>query len=467
MLPVQRSSADDGAARIQPIMRVALRLHKKNDLPKTRRFGRAHAFLRRAGERLPPTPRGLLLAALCGAAFYFWGVGQSDLVVFVFGAMGLTLVAASVLLVELVAWRCRRALAAGPRSDVQRLEAGSPIATGFVLPAQHRWPLVQVRWDWRHPRRVSCRQRFRESRLHEEVVARRRGDVAAIERRIIVESTFGLARVAWRHMEQRPLLILPEVGALRSLPVIRSLASGDALSHPAGAPEGDRMEIRRYAPGDPVRHILWKVFARTRQLNIRTPERAVDRSRRTLAYFLAGGEDEATAAVARVALTQNLLGERWLFGADGSEETTEQLEPALRMIARSASDLAMPALDGLRRFVRRPEVADEAHGVLFAPAHPGPWLDDLFASMPQLRLRLTLVFGTDGVRRGETPPLWRNLLFRPIPEPETASADELQQILRRCAAARCPALVIDRRTGRVHGAPHAPTVLPAGLRAAS
>lgn len=418
---------------------------------------------RRVADRFPATLRGLLLALLCGVAFWAWGWRRSDLLVLVFSVMGLVLFAVSQLLVEWVAWRCRRTLRQ-TRSDFGRLEAGSPIATGFSFPAFTRWPLVQVSWSWDQPAEVECRLRLRHGRLVEEAIAHHRGESEEIARRFVAESNFGLARIAWIHRETKALLILPEIGALRSLPVIRSLASGDSLAHPTGSPEGDRMEIRRYAPGDPVRHILWKVFARTRQLNVRTPERAVDRSRRTLAYLIAGGQDEAVAAVARVALTQNLLGERWLFGADGSDATTEELEPALRLIARSANDLPEPKLDGLRRFVARPEVAGESHGVVFAPAQLGPWLDELLASLPQLRLGLTLVFGTDGVQVTEPLPLWKRLLLRPTSEAAATTREDLQGLLKRCHQARCPALVVDRKTGRVYDAQNA---LGAGMRAAS
>ena len=52
-------------------------------------------------------------------------------------------------------------------------------------------------------------------------------------------------------------------------------ASGDAVSHPAGRQEGELIEMRRYGPGDPLRHVLWKTYARTRRLLVRMHERAI------------------------------------------------------------------------------------------------------------------------------------------------------------------------------------------------
>ena len=134
---------------------------------------------------------------------------------------------------------------------------------------------------------------------------------------------------------------------------LQALASGEGIAHPAGRPEGDRMEMRRYVPGDSPRHILWKAFARSRPLEVRTPERSVQRARRTLAYLVAGPDDEAAAAAARVALESSALGEAWLFGADGTDAPTDRLDAALRAIARSAGarEPAGDPIAGLRRFL--------------------------------------------------------------------------------------------------------------------
>jgi hypothetical protein len=414
--------------------------------------------LRKAADLFPATFRGMLLAALSSLAWWRWGYERMDLLVFVFGAAGLALFFVSGLLVAIAAWRLGRyEKTVGASPHLRRLEAGSPIETGFRRPSFHRWPLVQLRWEWSSPAGVECRQRFRETFLEEEVVARRRCAATGLTRRFSVESAFGLARISWQRSEPASFLILPEVGRLRSLPPIHSFASGDAVAHPSGAPVGDRMEIRRYAPGDPVRHILWKVYARTRQLNVRVPERAVDRSRRTIAYLLTGPEDEAAAAVARVALEQNLLGERWLFAADGSPQPTEEVEVALHSIARSGN-LAQPtSLGGLYAFLRRPELAAEKHCVVFAPApavaQEGGWLGELLALPAAAGKSVTLVFGTDGVQPEKEAPLWRRLLYTLQRDPSLTASADLQSVLARCEQARIRAMVVERRTGRVFSGP--------------
>ena len=99
---------------------------------------------------------------------------------------------------------------------------------------------------------------------------------------------------------------------------------------------GDRVELRRYVPGDSARFIHWKVFGRTRKLMVRVPERALSRARRTVAYLVAGAHDEAAAAAARAAIEEEALGTDWQFAADGSPEATSDRSEAIHKVMASS-----------------------------------------------------------------------------------------------------------------------------------
>ena len=122
---------------------------------------------------------------------------------------------------------------------------------------------------------------------------------AGIVRRIEISDAFGLAKVALRATEERAVRSLPSVGALKQMSVVRSIASGEDMPFPGGQPEGERADLRRYVPGDPVRFVLWKVFAKSRQLVVRTPEQAISPARQTYAYVVAAEADEPAAGTAR------------------------------------------------------------------------------------------------------------------------------------------------------------------------
>ncbi len=417
--------------------------------------------MRRAKDAVPTTWRGAFIALFSGVAVWRYGYGSLDLLLFVTGISGLVLVILSSIAAVASALYLRRRVE-GSALGVRSLEAGSLIPTGFRVPALGAVPLVRTSWRWLEPADVEVRIRRRGAVLHEEVVARRRGQVTGIRRRFVVGDAFGLAAVSWQRADPGQLTILPYVGLLKNLPVIQPMAAAEGLPHPMGAPEGDRMEIRRYVPGDSVRNIMWKTFARTRQLNVRTPEKSIDHSRKTVAYLLTGDGDEAAAAAARVALESEVLGAGWLFGADGTPEPAESLETALAAIARSRSYRLHaggngngdgPAA-GLRSFLDRQGARGETHCMVFAPARPGAWTAGALAATRNFAGAVSFVLGTDGVVQRGVSPLWRRFLFI---EPETlgVTTDQLAEIMRVFSSSGYSTLVVDRASGRAfsdHGA---------------
>lgn len=399
---------------------------------------------------VPLTGRGLLVAGLSGFALWRYGFGTLDLVLFVMGMAGLALVTVAAVAVTLATTILKRRIPADTGAPL-RLEAGSPIATGFALPALGRWPLVTLRWRVVSPDDLEVRATQRGTTQHETFVATRRGHIDTLVRELVVGDVFGLSALGWHRHDERAVTVLPHVGRLRRAPVVRSLAGAEGQPHPAGTPDGDRMELRRYVPGDSIRHILWKTYARTRTLNVRLPERSVERADKTVAYLVAGDGDEPAAAAARVALERGALGARWRFGADGNEQPVSELGAALDAIVRSGNRPAPPF--GLDRFLGLVIPEGEVHCVVFAPARPGPWLERALAAARVVGLRggLSFVLTTDGVA---PPPARRNVLkrflFEPRVQTETPS-DGLALCVRTIAAAGHTVLVLDRASGRAYG----------------
>jgi len=411
---------------------------------------------RRAADLIPLTWRGVFVTLFSLLALWRFGYGSLDLLLFVIGVSGLVLIGASAFTVILSAVYLRRSIDKVPLAT-RRLEAGSPIRTGFRVPALRRIPLVRIAWQWLEPAGVECRQ-VPKGRWHlEEVVATQRGQAKGIRRRFAVGDAFGLTGIVWERADPGSLAILPHVGRLKNMPVLQPMASAEGLPHPSGAPEGDRMEIRRYVPGDSVRNILWKTFARTRELNVRIPEKSVDHARKTVAYLLTGEGDEAASAAARVALQNNSLGQGWLFGADGTTEPAESLEAALEAIARSGSYRRTVAGNGtgngnglstagLASFLERQGNQGDMHCLIFAPASLGPWAAEALALTRNFSGAVSFVLGTDGVSQSNPSPLWRRLLF--VDTTLGINTDELSEIMRHFASAGYPAQVVDRASGR-------------------
>lgn len=418
-----------------------------------KRFDRA---AQRGLDLFPITPLGLLVVATAAAALYTIAYPTMDLVVLVLGWAAIALAAAATVLVVLGTIRVYFAARALPRGGEEKLETGRMLPTGVMLPSLLWVPMLRVWWEWETPTADVAVEPEGLLRLREEASLRVRGYVRGVRRRIVVEDVLGLSRLAFRHSDPIALTVLPHPGALREMPVLVSLSGGDEFPHPMGVDDGDRMEIRRYAPGDPARFIHWKVFGRTRKLMVRMPERALTRARRTVAYLVAGPRDEASAAAARVAIESGALGPDWVFGADGTPGEASEPGPALERVIRSVDVASAGGAGGalaLKAFVERAERAGPASLVLFVPPEPGPWLDRVVQLLRARAGRSKVVIATDAVTTTRPRSLLQRLLLR-APERIGTSVEGLDKVTRAIAQTRVQMVVVDRHSGRRIGDAH-------------
>lgn len=409
----------------------------------------------RTGELFPITPLGLALAAVATVALRRYAFAQLDLVLLAlgYGALGL-LVVATVLVVlasSALAYRFRRP----PVRERLGLETARFVDSGFDAPSLRFVPLIGVRLTVVSPGGVETRYLARRGRLVESLRVSSRGEHEAIVRTLSVSDVFGLARVTLRLVDRSGLRAVPHVGGLKSLPTLRSLSSGDAYSHPLGVDEGDRMDLRRYAPGDPARLIHWKAYARTGKLVVRVPERAIAPSRRVVAYFVAGEGDEASAGAARAAVESQAFGADWIFGADGTAGAVRTPPEVVDLLVRSAS-ARVEGGAGLRRFLEDADREGPATVVLFVPARPGPFLDAVLEVARARRAPVRVVIGVDGLVPEERGSLVRRLFLAP-PARHGEALASLLRVREALVAARAEVLVVDRGSGRLLAAAGTPT----------
>jgi hypothetical protein len=113
---------------------------------------------------------------------------------------------------------------------------------------------------------------------------------------------------------------------------------------------------------------------------VRMPERAITRAKRTVCYLVGGPRDEASAAAARVAVESGVLGDEWIFGADGTAGEASHPHEAVMAIVRSA-DIGSEGAVALESFVARAERLGPASLVLFVP--PVGDADVVAAAVPE------------------------------------------------------------------------------------
>lgn len=423
---------------------------------------RVRRVLGRARDLFPCTGVGLVVIAGASVALLHYGLTRLDLVLLVIGAVGLGLAAVAVISTSLTAlflWLALREIKRDS-GDV-RLECGYPMTTGFSVRDFWFIPFVSVTWTWVEPEaRVETVKR--RGRLHEQIVPLRRALADKVQRRFEVADIFGLCRIAFPTVQERSVHFVPSVGRLKHMDVVHSMAGGEELSHPDGPPEGERIDIRSYQSTDPIRFVLWKVFARTRQVVVRTPERAIGPVRQTVAYLVAGRGDEPGAGAARVAVEAGCLGGNWVLGADGSPEASRDRDGALTAISRSSSTSDEQGGTGLKAFLTAAIPGTQlARALVFVPAIPGPWLEQVVAQASGTAHpgRLEFIVCCDGLVKPGVVSKVSRALRQPDDPPDPSALQpttlgQLREVLTQLARTRCKVLIIDRQTGQVFSEGH-------------
>lgn len=431
---------------------------------------------------LPLTDLGVVVLGVGVLVLTAYGFPRADYVVQLAGAAAIGLVALGLLAVLIGAlWAFRlddprrafasaasappkaRAPAAGPpgkppgpresegREDPDRspgalrFEARRGFAWGRRWPRISWLPLVDIEVEARSPAGL----RMERVEGFERLEARHRGGSEQLVRTYTVEDAFGLARLRFERVEARAVEVAPWLGALDRAPALTTLAEGASRAHPLGRPAGDRVEMRPYVRGDPLRLVLWKVYARTGQLMVRTAERALDEDSEVYAYLVAGVGDEPSAAAAWVAVTRGLLGPRWRFAADGTPGSTDHREAAAAAIARSRSARTKSGL-ALPEMLREVRMGEGGRVILFLPCRPGPWMERVVEHVSGLGGRVSAVVAHDGLR--PEAPARRGWLRKPEADSEaeeaSPSAHELDEVLKTLAFGGLDLMVIDRPSGR-------------------
>jgi hypothetical protein len=407
--------------------------------------------VQRARELFPLTTSGVLVALGSAWAFQYFGMGRIDLILLVIGAIGLALVGLSVIAVGVGALAIRPWIAQIQEAGVRTLECGVWSQSGVRLPALRWLPFVHIAWRWVSPdARVTI---DREGKwLLERVLPRRRTIADNVERHIDITDVFGLAGITLRHRAAGRVTVIPGAGALNRIRVVKGLAGGHDLSHPDGPPTGDRIDLRPYAPGDPVRLVLWKVFARSRRLVVRTPERAISPVQKTIAYMVAGASDEASAGAARSALEDGSLGEDWVLGADGTDTTTSDVAEALTVLARSGAAAEAVQGIGLQAFLSGDATSVGSRAIVFVPATPGVWLPRAAAAAQAAQTSIEFVVAFDGINRAAVQARWKRLVMQRAHDDVAGAVpiQELRKVVDALQATGAGVTLLDRKLGRAY-----------------
>ena len=254
-----------------------------------------------------------------------------------------------------------------------------------------------------------------------------RGKFKALKRHITVRDIFGLIAVSFQMTQQVDLEVLPASGQFE-IKAFQTRTSGDGYSHPEGDPKGELVEMRRYQAGDPLKLILWKVFARSRKLLVRAPEPAIVEHNDMFVYFVSGRDDEASASMARAFLSTFGKDEGDLcFAADGAHRIVKDKQEGLDDIIDSVNHRNRGAEDLL---AVAPLVSQSMMNncFLLVPQRLGSWLDVVRKFVAQFQVRPVFIMsvnGDDAHREQKKMTRLRRILVRPDAQQQQESDREL------------------------------------------
>jgi len=413
---------------------------------------RVRSALRRARGYFPLTILGFVVLGLSIGALRIYAYDERDLVAFLLAGATIVVVAIALVLSIAGAIAVARSHRKGSIGRALATITTDEVESGFSLPSLRILPLLSVSYRIDAPLELERRVVPDSGRLLERLRFGSRGRYATISRTLSVGDVFGLCRIDFARTEERDSIVTPHFGRLDRMPTLRSLAHGDDRPHPLGSPDGDRLDVRNYAPGDPARFIHWKAFARTGKVVVRVPERAIATSDRVVAYQVSGRSDDPSAAAALAAITYGALGNDWTFGADGNPNPIRDVDSARLAVAASSAHRDDGARD-LDVFLRTVEREGPVSLILFVPPTEGPWLDRVVA-LPRSGFPVRIVIGIDSLHDDRPSRGLERILRYDIPLVGTSRV-ELDRVRARLASVSgAEVLVVERPTGRVvaHGA---------------
>ena len=309
-----------------------------------------------------------------------------------------------VFLVALVTYRYNKFL-----PELSVLDTGQKLRSGYRIYRPAYLPFIQIDISPEAEAPFIARYDRKGNWIDETVTLTTRGRYESIVRTITVRDIFGLSSVTFDHNAAFCAEIRPSKTAFESIQ-FAARASGEGYSFPTGESKGELVEMRRYQAGDPLRYILWRVFARSRKLLVRAPEPAVVEEQEMFLYFIAGQEDNESASLTRSFLSTFSESDTELhFCADGSHRIVHNAVDGIDDVVESVKHRSKGGENILEMIKRIPKQASQ-HCFMMVPRSKGIWIDHVREFCTSTGLRPNFVMAVKAAAAHKKASLARRLL---------------------------------------------------------
>jgi hypothetical protein len=298
----------------------------------------------------PFTLRGLVLLALSLYATFILALPEMDLVAAGLGGSLLALLLVSMLCGLILRVKLARSIQVESFFDQTSLSSKSATPSGLLIRQAILPPcfLLRVERSFSPSGADSplhlIKGSSRSDTVHhliDHVVFPHRGLWTLEFLKFSIGDTLGLVSYSWLLRLDQALEVRPPEVPIQPLPVRASSSrAGDELNM-SQTRTGDLFDIKQYDPSDGTKKILWKTFAKSRQLVVRRPEPALIPEGELAIYLIADREDDHVAGAALNYINylfSNQIGV--IFGTDNAGVEKDTLPQRPGILCSRAEDIS-------------------------------------------------------------------------------------------------------------------------------
>ena len=339
-------------------------------------------------------------------ALKHYALTENDLIAYVLGGAVLGATALTLICSLFLRLRLGKKLSAQARFDTAQALSKTEVAAGIILENCFLPPLFQleVKRKFEHlgvrsPVHLlkGKNEAGKKRHLIDSIFFPHRGVWTLCSLRLTLADAFGLTRFDWNLPQGECVEVSAQTLPIKPLPVVAaSSRAGDELSF-SRERSGDLYDIKAYDPSDGISRILWKTYAKSRELVVRRPEPAIIPEGEVAVYLIAEQEDDFVAGAlqsyAKQLLEQDIV---VLFGTEQKAEAPAvTLAEIKKRINASVWNPDAGTGRGFEGFLESLQNANRAvyQVIVFASAAPGSWLTEVskIASAHHIKLIVALV----------------------------------------------------------------------------
>lgn len=290
----------------------------------------------------PLTFRGIIVSGLVYFCLIFLGSSKSDLVASVIGALLLISLFTFLSIIIPSAFIIKRRLKlenlGSPEKSISKTEGQIILSlSNFKVPPLFILKIERVfnaSFGEYLPSSIKtksllCTGSFIPSQnIMNSITFPHRGNFEQRYYNIELSDYFGLTKISWQVTSTLSYAVYPAERTIEPLPLLlASSVSGD-LTSATDIRSGDLFDTKQYYPGDSLKRILWKVYARSEELIVRHPEAAIIPEGELVAYTIAFAEHDnvasATLSYLKLVDSQNITFLAGSYGDGGKVATSLQ-----------------------------------------------------------------------------------------------------------------------------------------------